>query len=302
MRLNETTLVKSLYCQINSNESTQAVNIAKKTFGEQSAVTKLLANKSFSNPSQQDWNNITASQQFINLIESISLVGQLKALNKHIELPLDTMLSSFDLMDCQVVLQSEPTAVLNESSKIGFKLESKKIGGFAIFPDRYFNSDLFDKIEPMINQALANSYAAGENTDLINTLKTDAVEVANLDTALQGIKEIKNAVIAMNPADAMQLAKSINSDKLGVNGGVYFDIPAITNKSILEGEKLIFDLSKLVLAQDPSIVIQQAAESFVVDMTGQPVYLFQENKKAIKIVGYTGYEFMTGYKATLVKG
>lgn len=302
MIFKETTLVKSLFCHINAEHPQNASALAIKTFGNNSAVAKLLAQKGFTNPSQDDYASISASQQFLNLIESVSLIGQLKSLAKHIEMPLNTLVSSFDLSDCEVVAQSEPTTLLNEKSQIGFTLDSKKIGGFAIFPDRYFKEEMFSKVEPMINMALANSYAAGENTAFINALKADATESVDLETALKSIVDVKNAIIIMNPHDAIELAKTTTSDKLGVNGGVYFDVPVITNKSMGVGEKIIFDLSKLVLAQDSFIKISNTDESVVTTLTGELVLLFQENKKAIKIIGETGYSLMTGYTATLVKG
>ncbi|MGQ0984833.1 hypothetical protein ACT4XJ_02145 [Acinetobacter baumannii] len=36
-------------------------------------------------------------------------------------------------------------------------------------------------------------------------------------------------------------------------------------------------------------------------MTNEPVYLFQENKVAIKVMGINGYKFLDGYTATVIE-
>lgn len=302
MRIKETTLVKSLFCQAVSESPLDTVQVAIKTFGENSAVAKLHAQKNFSLPSSTDYNEIAASQQFINLIEVSSLLGRIKQLNKHIEMPLYTKVSSFDLEDCKVIKQSQPTNLLNETSQIGFTLESKKIGGFAIFPNFYFKNDMFSKVEPVINQALINSYVAGENTDFISMVKSGAVKSSNIDDALLLIKDPKNAVIIMHPSDALTLAKKYQLNTLGVTGGSYYGVSVLTDKSVIQGEKYIFDLSKLVLASDPMIALKKTDEATVQDLVGEAVYLFQQSKTAIKVIGENGYKFMNGYNAVLVIG
>ena len=91
-------------------------------------------------------------------------------------------------------------------------------------------------------------------------------------------------------------------DNLGVNGGDIRGIPVITNKSVVVTSKIVFDVTKLILASDPTVEVKLTNEAMVVGTTGQNVYLFQENKLAIKVMGLNGYKFMTGYTATVIKG
>ena len=69
-----------------------------------------------------------------------------------------------------------------------------------------------------------------------------------------------------------------------------------------EISKIVFDASKLILADDPTIEVKLTNEAMVTGMTGQSVYLFQENKVAVKVMGLNGYEFVNGYTATVIEG
>src|SRR5690606_1615536 len=204
-------------------------------------------------------------------------------------------LSSFDLSPCEVVPQAMPTSILTETSEIGFNLDFKKIGGYAIFPERYFKSDYYSKVEPLINTALINSYTAGENADFIETITADATTVtstgstmptllADITNALASIDDPQDAILLLNPFTALNIANELELDSLGVNGGSIRGIPVITNKSVNENQKIVLDLTKLIFATDPSVDIKLTNEATVTTMTNEPVYLFQENKVAIKVM------------------
>lgn len=313
MKTNVTTLVKRVFVQ-HLSQVTQIPpqELAIKEFGKSSAVVQMVASKGFTDPTQADYAAIAASQQFINLVKEKSLIGQIESLNKNLYMPLNTPLSSFDLSACEVVLQREPTHLLTEKSKIGLTLDFKKIGGYAIFPDRYFKAELYSKVEPLINTALINSYVAGENADFIETITADANTVtatgstmptllADITNALASIDDPQNAILLLNPSTALNIANELELDSLGVNGGSIRGIPVITNNSVDKNQKIVLDLTKLILATDPSVVLQLSDEATVTTMTNEPVYLFQENKMAIKVLGINGYKFLDGYKATVIE-
>lgn len=314
MKTNVTTLVKSVFAHHQAAKGHIAPQeVAIKHFGAASAVAQMMASKGFTDPTQADYAGIAASQQFISLVKEKSLIGQIESLNKNLYMPLNTPLSSFDLSACEVVLQREPTHLLTEKSKIGLTLDFKKIGGYAIFPDRYFKAELYSKVEPLINTALINSYVAGENADFIETITADAISVpstgntkeallSDITAAVTSLEDAQNAVIVLNPNTALSIANTLDLETLGVNGGSIRDIPVITNKSVDESQKIVFDLTKLILATDPSVVLQLSDEATVTTMTNEPVYLFQENKVAIKVLGINGYKFLDGYKATVIEG
>ena len=228
-------------------------------------------------------------------------------------MPLNTLLGSFDLSPCKVVKQKEPTEILTENSDIEITLDFKKIGGYAIFPERYFKSDYFSKIEPLINSALLKSYVAGENADFITTIATGAAQVtatgstmatllADIESAISSIDDPQDAIILLNPKTALKIANELELDSLGVSGGSIRGIPVITNKSVAATSKIVFDASKLILADDPTIEVKLTNEAMVTGTTGQNVYLFQENKVAVKVMGLNGYEFVNGYTATVIEG
>lgn len=309
-----TTLVKSIFVDHNSQVLAKPKDkFAIEYFGANSAVAKLIAAKGFTDPTQADYAQIAASQQFISLVKESSLIGQIEALGKHKSMPLNTKLSSFDLSPCKVVPQAIPTEILTESSELGFELDFKKIGGYAIFPDKYFTSAFFSKVEPLINEALVNSYVVGENDDFITSITTGATTVlatgstmpallTDIQSSLESIDDPQDVVILLNPKVALKIANELELDSLGVNGGNIRGIPVITNKAVPTTKKIIFDVTKLVLAADPSVEIRKTGEATVKDMTGSNVYLFQENKIALQIMGINGYEFMTGNVATVIEG
>lgn len=309
-----TTLIKSVFIKHNAEKDTfEPEKLAINHFGKSSAVAQLLAEKGFTNPSQQDYAAIAASQQFVNLVKEKSLIGQIEALGRNLFMPMKEALSSFDLSACEVVAQAQPTAILTEVSELEFKIDAKKIGGYAIFPERYFTSDVFSKVEPLINSALINSYVAGENADFIESITADATTVtatgstmptllADITDALASIDDPQDAILLLNPFTALNIANELELDSLGVNGGFIRGIPVITNKSVPQTQKIIFDASKLILATDPTVQIALSNEATVNSLTDTPVYLFQENKMAIKVMGVNGYQFKTGHSATVIEG
>lgn len=309
-----TTLVKSVFVSHNAEKQAQPKEkIAIEHFGKSSAVAQMFAAKGFTDPTQADYAEIAASQQFINLVKEKSLIGQIEALGKNLFMPLNTLLGSFDLSPCAVVSQALPTALLTETSNLGITLDSKKIGGYAIFPDRYFKSDYFALVEPLINSALVTSYVAGENADFITSITTGATITAatgstmpafltDITSAVTSVDDPQDAIILLNPKTALKIANELELDSLGVNGGSIRGIPVITNTSVAETQKIVFDVTKLILASDPTVEIKQTNEANVKGATGEEVYLFQENKIALKVLGFNGYEFMTGYKATVIEG
>lgn len=314
MKTNVTTLVKSVFAQRQAEKDhIPAQEVAIKHFGAASAVAQMMASKGFTDPTQADYAAIAASQQFINLVKEKSLIGQIESLGKNLYMPLNKPLSAFDLAPCEVVPQKEPTKILTEKSQIGITLDFKKIGGYAIFPERYFESDTYSLVEPLINTALINSYVAGENADFIEAITVDAISVpstgntkeallSDITAAVTSLEDARNAVIVLNPNTALSIANTLDLETLGVNGGSIRDIPVITNKSVDESQKIVFDLTKLILATDPSVEIKLTNEATVTTMTSEPVYLFQENKVAIKVLGINGYKFLDGYKATVIEG
>lgn len=314
MKTKVTTLVKSAFVQHNSEvQSRPREKLAIEYFGKSSAVAQLVAAKGFSDPSQEDYAAIAASQQFISLVKEKSIIGQIEELGKHKAMPLNTLLSSFDLSPCEVVPQAAPVNILRESSDIGFTLDFKKIGGYAIFPDRYFSWPSFAKVESLINEALLQSYVAGENADFIETITADATTVTatgstmpgllgDITEALDGIEDPQSVIILLNPKTALTIANDLELTDLGVNGGNLRGIPVITNVAVPETRKIIFDATKLVIAADPSVEIKATTESAVKGMTGDDVYLFQENKIALQIMGINGYKFMTSHTAIVIEG
>lgn len=313
MKTNVTTLVKSVFAQRQAEEDqTPAQEVAVKHFGASSAVAQMMASKGFTDPTQADYAAIAASQQFVNLVKEKSLIGQIEALGRNLFMPMKEALSSFDLSACEVVAQAQPTAILTEVSELEFKIDAKKIGGYAIFPERYFTSNVFSKVEPLINSALINSYVAGENADFIESITADATTVtatgstmptllADITNALASIDDPQDAILLLNPFTALNIANELELDSLGVNGGFIRGIPVITNKSVPQTQKIIFDASKLILATDPTVQIALSNEATVNSLTDTPVYLFQENKMAIKVMGVNGYQFKTGYSATVIE-
>lgn len=313
MKRNLTTLVKQVFIQhLSKIENKHPEELAIKYFGASSAIAKMMAAKGFSDPENGDYAAIAASEQFINLVKEKSLIGQLEELGKHKPMPLNTLLSSFDLSPCKVVPQAYPTEILSETSNIGFTLDFKKIGGYAIFPDRYFSWPSFSKVEPLINDALINSYIAGENEHFIESITADATTVtatgstmptllADITNALASTDDPQDAILLLNPFTALDIANELELDSLGVNGGFIRGIPVITNKSVPQTQKIIFDITKLLLAADPSVEITASSESTVKNMSGEDVFLFQENKIALQIMGINGYKFLDGYKATVIE-
>lgn len=314
MKRNLTTLVKQVFIQhLSKIENKRPEELAIKYFGASSAIAKMMAAKGFSDPENGDYAAIAASEQFINLVKEKSIIGQLEELGKHKPMPLNTLLSSFDLSPCKVVPQAYPTEILSETSNIGFTLDFKKIGGYAIFPDRYFSWPSFSKVEPLINDALLNSYIAGENEHFIESITADAVTItatgetmpallSDLIGAIDGIGDPQDLIILLNPKTALAIANDLELNGLGVNGGSLRGIPVITNKAVPETQKIIFDITKLLLAADPSVAITATNESTVKDMAGEDVFLFQENKIALQIMGINGYKFLGGYTATVIEG
>ncbi|MDN5625569.1 MAG: hypothetical protein L0G96_20730, partial [Acinetobacter sp.] len=160
---------------------------------------------------------------------------------------------------------------------------------------------------------LINSYVAGENADFIESITADATTVTatgstmsallvDITNALASIDDPQDAILLLNPLTALNIANELELDSLGVNGGVIRGIPVLTNKSVATTSKIVLDVTKLILASDPTVEVKLTNESMVVEASGKSVYLFQENKLAIKVMGLNGYKFMTGYTATVIKG
>ena len=55
------------------------------------------------------------------------------------------------------------------------------------------------------------------------------------------------------------------------------------------------------MATDPIVELKLTNEATVTAATNEPVYLFQENKVAIKVLGVNGYKFKTSYTATVIE-
>ena len=94
---NVTTLVKSIFSHHRAEkDSISPESFAINHFGKNSAVVQVIASKGFTNPSQEDYAAIAATQQFINLTKEKSLIGQIEVLGKNLFMPLNTLLGSFE--------------------------------------------------------------------------------------------------------------------------------------------------------------------------------------------------------------
>lgn len=310
--LKTSTLVKNLFVDIHTENAPneQKYDFAVKQFGDQSAVSKMVLSKSFTEPNQVDLNALTATSQFLNLVNERSLLGQIKALELHNELPLKETLTAFDLEPCSLVPQAMPTAILNTNEELGFSLTARKIGGYAIFPESYFSSQRYSGLESLINNALIDSYTAGENADFVAAISTGALTQtatgATLTALLNDIStaaatyDLKSTVVLMNPQTALTLATDLDL-ALTVNGGTIRGITVFTDKSVPLNKKIVFDLSRLITGSDQTIDIRKTNQATVKSMTNQDVYLFQQNKVAVMVLGVNGYSLIDSI-ATVIEG
>ena len=136
------TLLNIVYAQKNADLSRKvsALDVAKNYFGEQSQTVKFLSSKSLQSPTQADKMALVASQAFYNLVKERSILGVITALDTHhLAVPLDTAITTLDFSAAQAVTEGNPTKLLNDASNLCFKPHDVKIGGYAIFPKRYFN-------------------------------------------------------------------------------------------------------------------------------------------------------------------
>lgn len=311
----QTTLVKALHVQHMAEQSSlpQAVKAAE-IYGEGSAVTELInQTKGFINGSTTDYAQLQASSQFINLAKERSIIGAIEATGKPvIHMPLAEHLLALDLAPAQVVAQAYPTQILN-SDEGDYTLNERKLGGFIIVNDRVLSEAYFPKVEPLINQALINSYVHGENLDFVNMLTSAASPSkipatanfkADLLAALAGVADVSNAVVLMNPKTALELSASLTSpaDTLGVQGGIVAGVPVIASTAVTPDQKIVLDCSKLVLASNSTVELRKTNEAVVKDSTGQNVLLFQQNKTAIMLRAFTGYGVLEDYQPKVIEG
>ena len=287
------TLLNIVYAQKNADLSRQvsALDVAKNYFGEQSQTVKMLASKSLQSPTQADKMALVASQAFYNLVKERSILGAITALNTHhLAVPLDTAITTLDFSAAQAVTEGNPTKLLNDHSNLGFKPHDVKIGGYAIFPERYFNPSVYPQVEKLIDDALAQSYAQGENAYFVDYLSSTAATAGSIGEALATFDDPKNAVILMSPLAALNLAKAENLADLGINGGAYHGVTVITDKAVKQ-QPILFDVSHLAVAPT-SITLEMSNEADVKDSEGKTVPLFQKNLVAVKVIGVTAFDLV----------
>lgn len=288
------TLLNIVYAQKNADLSRKvsALDVAKNYFGEQSQTVKMLASKSLQSPTQADKMALVASQAFYNLVKEQSILGAITALNTHhLAVPLNTAITTLDFSAAEAVTEGNPTKLLNDASNLGFKPHDVKIGGYAIFPERYFNPSVYPDVEQLIDNALAQSYGQGENKYFIDYLSSTAATATNIAQALATFDNPKNAVILMSPLAALNLAKLENLQDLGVNGGAYHGVTVITNKALNDNEPILFDVSHLAVAPT-TIEMSMSNEADVKDNDGKTVPLFQNNLMAVKVLGVTAFDLV----------
>lgn len=287
------TLLNIVYAQKNADLSRKvsALDVAKNYFGEQSQTVKMLASKSLQSLTQADKMALVASQAFYNLVKERSILGAITALNTHhLAVPLDTAITTLDFSAAEAVTEGNPTKLLNDASNLGFKPHDVKIGGYAIFPERYFNPSVYPQVEKLIDDALAQSYAQGENAYFIDYLTSTAATATNIAQALATFDNPKDVVILMSPLAAFNLGKAENLADLGVNGGSYHGVTVITDKA-LANQPILFDVSHLAVAPT-TITLEMSNEADVKDSEGRTVPLFQNNLMAVKVIGVTAFDLV----------
>ena len=286
------TLLNIVYAQKNADISRQvsALDVAKNYFGEQSQTVKMLASKSLQSPTQADKMALVASQAFYNLVKEQSILGAVTALNKHLAVPLDTAITTLDFEPSQAVTEGNPTKLLNDASNLGFKPHHVKIGGYAVFPERYFSPNVYPQMEALIDNALAQSYSQGENKYFVDYLSSTAATANSITEALATFDNAKDIVILMSPLAAFNLAKLENLQGLGINGGSYHGVTVITDRAVKQ--PLIFDVSHLAVAPTTTIEMTMSNEADVKDSEGKTVPLFQLNKMAVKVLGVTAFDLV----------
>ena len=285
------TLLNIVFAQKNADLSKGkgALQTATEHFGEQSQTVKLLSSKSLQSPTQADKMALVASQAFYNLVREKSLLGEILKLNKHLAVPLDTAITTLDFSAAEAVTEGNITKLLNDHAAIGFKPHHVKIGGFAIFPERYFNPSIYPDVEQLIDNALAQSYSQGENKYFVDYLSSTAATANNIAEALATFDNAKDVVILMSPLAAFNLGKAENLQGLGVNGGAYHGVTVITDKAVKQ--PLLFDVSHLAVAPT-TIEISMSNEADVRDGENKIVPLFQLNKMAVKVLGLTAFDLV----------
>lgn len=286
------TLLNIVYAQKNADLSRQvsALDVAKNYFGEQSQTVKMLASKSLQSPTQADKMALVASQAFYNLVKEQSILGAITALNTHhLAVPLDTAITTLDFSAAQAVTEGNPTKLLNDASNLGFKPHDVKIGGYGIFSERYFNPSVYPDVEQLIDNALAQSYAQGENAYFVDYLSSTAATAGSIGEALATFDDAKNVVILMPPLAAFNLGKAENLADLGINGGSYHGVTVITDKAVKQ--PILFDVSHLAVAPT-TIEMSMSNEADVQDSEGKNVPLFQNNLVAVKVIGVTAFDLV----------
>ena len=287
------TLLNIVYAQKNADliRQVSALDVAKNYFGEQSQTVKMLASKSLQNPTQADKMALVASQAFFNLVKEQSILGSVTALNKHLTVPLDNIaITTLDFSAAEAVTEGNPTKLLNDASNLGFKPHDVKIGGYAVFPERYFSPNVYPQMEALIDNALAQSYAQGENKYFVDYLSNTAATANSITEALATFDNPKDVVILMSPLAAFNLAELENLQGLGVNGGSYHGVTVITDKAVKQ--PLIFDVSHLAVGPT-TIEMTMSNEADVKDSKGTLVPLFQNNLLAVKVLGVTAFDLVS---------
>ena len=285
------TLLNIVYAQKNADltRKVSALDVAKNYFGEQSQTVKLLSSKSLQSPTQADKMALVASQAFYNLVKERSILGAITSLNTHLAVPLDTAITTLDFEPAQAITEGNPTKLLNDYSNLGFKPHDVKIGGYAIFPERYFNPSIYPDVEQLIDNALAQSYAQGENKYFVDYLSSTAATAGSISEALATFDDQKNVVILMSPLAAFNLGKAENLQDLGINGGAYHGVTVITDKAVKH--PILFDVSHLAVAPT-TIEMGMSTEANVKDSAGKTVPLFQNNLMAVKVLGVTAFDLV----------
>lgn len=283
------------------------VERASAIYGQQSAVTKLFLEKTFSSPTDIQLSAIANSTAFYNLIAERSIIGELQRLFDVKTLPLKSHLAtSLDFAPSVVIPQAQPTTVLSSSEDIGFELERLKLGGLFVMPDRVLKQDFFG-LEEMLNTGLISSLVAGENTAFINMLKATATPQVSTGNSLSQIvsdliatgADLTNSVLLLNPATALQLGAALNTDSLGVNGGEIKGLKVVTSNQVSATDKILIPINSLVIAQDPEVAIELSREANVT-VNSEVVNLWQTNRVCLQAIEYTGFNMLN--PATVIEG
>ena len=256
-----------------------------------------------------------ASNGFLSLVRSRSLIGKIAAVSGFAKVPFET----------PTLIQKTPLGAawtgetrviaLATSSFDTTTLPRKKIativpqtnellkGAGADF-ESALSRDLVATVADLEGSAFitASNVETEDNPAAVTAGITPTVGTTDPRADVKALLEsftgdIENAVIVTRPEAGLTL---YNAGFLGsgVKGGDVAGVPHVTSKTVAAGTVALIDPSHIMLADD-GVVLDLSDESMVIDENGKPLSLWQFNLTAVRAIRYLNWKALPGAVSVL---